>query len=229
MSWIGWLFLLAGLGLLVVVVRGIVQFVFWIVDEFFIEPRELARLKGTLPQRHRNAEPPAVPDKRERREDRGEKTKKVMQAPIRRPGKVRRPSRFGKWLKCLKLAVAVKGYDYWVACALAEEDPAMKVEYLSKALKVNPAYLPAWGLKGNALLGLQRYGEAMECFDKALEMHPSALAWHRKGVCCYHLGRREEARECFRRALETCPKDDQPLAEEAARMKTLVEAELLST
>jgi len=129
----------------------------------------------------------------------------------------------GKWLKSVKLAVAVKGYDYWVACALAEEDPAMKVEFLSKALKVNPSYLPAWGLKGTALLGLERYGEALECFDKSLETHPSALAWHRKGVCCYHLGRREEARQCFDRALETCPAQDHELAEETARMKKLLD------
>ena len=44
-----------------------------------------------------------------------------------------------------------KGYDYWVACALAEEDPGRKIRYLTKALTLNPDYLPAWGLKGNAL------------------------------------------------------------------------------
>jgi tetratricopeptide (TPR) repeat protein len=170
---------------------------------------------------------PAAPDEHETHADHGDRRKEPSGPPsqprIQRPAKVRRPSRLGKWLKSLKLAVVVKGYDYWVACALAEEDPAMKVEYLSKALKVNPSYLPAWGLKGTALLGLERYGEALECFDKSLEMHPSAIAWHRKGVCCYHLDRREEARQCFDKALEMCPTQDHELAEETARMKSLLD------
>jgi len=228
MSWIGWLFLLAGLGLLVVVVRGVVQLVSWVVEEFFVEPRELARLKRTPPERRREARPTAVSDKHKAQGDHGGERKETVRLPIHQPSKTRRPSRLRKWMKSVKLALAVKGYDYWVACALTEEDPVLKVEYLSKALKLNPAYLPAWGLKGNTLFGLGRYGEAMECFDKSLEVHPSAFAWHKKGICCYHLGRHEEARRCFNKAIETCPSEDHSLAEEVARMKKLVDDELPS-
>ena len=64
---------------------------------------------------------------------------------------------------------ARKHYDYWVARALAEQNPRRKVEYLSKALALDPSYLPAWGLKATALFNLERYEEALACFDKVLQ------------------------------------------------------------
>jgi tetratricopeptide (TPR) repeat protein len=132
----------------------------------------------------------------------------------------------GKWLKSLRTATVRKGYDYWVASALAEEDRQAKVRYLSKALQLNPAYHPAWGMKGNALFELGKYDDAIECFDKSLELHPSALVWYRKGLCCYHKGRREESLQCFGKALKECPAHDRPLVEDVTRMKRLVEEEL---
>ena len=142
------------------------------------------------------------------------------------PVQARKPSRFRKTLKSLRTRLASKGYDSWVASALAEEDPITKIEYLSKALRLNPTYLPAWGLKANALFGLKRYEEAIACFEKSLEMHPTALAWYKKGICCHHLGRREETLRCFDMALKACPGEDRQLFEDAARMKKQVEDEL---
>ena len=38
MSWFGWLILLAGLYLLIVLLRGTIQLVSWLVQEYIIEP-----------------------------------------------------------------------------------------------------------------------------------------------------------------------------------------------
>ena len=63
-----------------------------------------------------------------------------------------------------------------------------------------------WISKGNALKKLGRYAEAMEYYDKALEIDPKhALAWHNKGDALYALGRYEEAVDCYDRALEIDP------------------------
>jgi tetratricopeptide (TPR) repeat protein len=214
MSWLGWLFLLAGLYVLVAAVRGLVQIVSWLIDEYVIEPRAMQRPKEEPPQRpeaRKSAPPQQKPDaKQERRSNR-----------VRR-----RPSPWGKWLKSLKTAVARKGFDYWVACALAEDDRQAKVRHLSKALQLNPTYHPAWGMKGNALFELGKYDEAIECFNRSLELHASALVWYRKGLCCYHKGQRRESLPCFDKALNECPAHDRPLLEDVTRMKRLVEEEL---
>ena len=102
----------------------------------------------------------------------------------------------------------------------------MKVRYLSKALRLNPAYHPAWGMKGNALFELGKYDEAMESFDKSLELHPSALVWYRKGLCFYHTRRRQESLRCFDKAMEECPAHDRPLSADLTHMRSLVEEEL---
>jgi len=118
-----------------------------------------------------------------------------------------------------------KDFDYWVALALGEEDLARKVDCLSRALKLNPTYFPAWGMKGGALYDLQRYEEAMQCFDRLLDIHATASVWYKKGLCCYHLGRHEEAVRCFGEAMKACSSEDRQLSEDAARMKRQVEHE----
>lgn len=66
----------------------------------------------------------------------------------------------------------------------------------------------AWSNKGNALASLDRYEEALSCYDRALEMDPRLVeAWHGKGNSLANLGRYEEALSCFDRALEIFPTD----------------------
>ncbi len=115
-------------------------------------------------------------------------------------------------------------YDYWVGAALAAEgDPGKQVKYLTRALAINPGYLPAWGLKANALLALERYQEAMECFEKVLESDPNPLSWYEKGLCCYHLGRFQEAVQCFDKALADCPDANRKLRGDALHHRSLAE------
>jgi tetratricopeptide (TPR) repeat protein len=225
MSWIGWLFLLAVFALVIVVLRGIVQLVSWFVEEFIGEPREAGYTKGK--ERPPKAEPSAVSQKPEVKQAHADNKEKAIRFPVKTTSQVRRPSRLGRLATKLKILIVHKGFDYWVACALSEDDAQMKIEYLSKALRLNPDYLPAWGMKGNMLFGLERYGEAINCFEKSLELHPSASIWHKKGICCYRLGQRQEALECFHKALETCPDEDRQLSDDIARMARLMEDELL--
>jgi tetratricopeptide (TPR) repeat protein len=224
MSWVGWLFLLAGLYVLLVVVRGIVQFVSWWVEEYIVEPRAIGHRNEKSPQRPQEQIPTPAVEKRETKPQHADERKESPRVPVRSVSRVRRPTRLGGWLKSLKLAVLTKGYDYWVGCALSEEDRELKIRYLSKALKSNPAYLPAWGMKGNTLFELGRYDEALECFDQAMEIHPSALMWYKKGLCCYRAGRRQEALQCLDEALEKCPGHDRQLLEDVTRMLLKIRA-----
>ncbi len=64
----------------------------------------------------------------------------------------------------------------------------------------------AWYNKGLALAKLGKYEEAIECFDKAIELNPNfAPAWNNKGVALAKLGKYEEAIKCYDKALEIDP------------------------
>jgi tetratricopeptide (TPR) repeat protein len=50
-----------------------------------------------------------------------------------------------------------------------------------KVLKINPNHVYAWSNKGISLNELQRFNEAIACYDKALEISPNhAIAWSNK-------------------------------------------------
>jgi tetratricopeptide (TPR) repeat protein len=223
MSWMSWIVLGALLAVVVAVLRGLVQLVSWLVEEFIPEPRDAGHPKAK--ERPAKAGPNGALRTPEARHEHAHTDKPTVHLPVRTVNQVRRPSRLGRLWKRLKIAAAHKSFDYWVATALSEDDPELKIKCLSKALKLNPGYLPAWGMKGNALLGLGRYDEAIQCFDKSLELHPSALTWHRKGDCCCHLHKPEEALQCFHKAMEACPAQDRQLHDDIARMIRLVEHE----
>ena len=72
-----------------------------------------------------------------------------------------------------------------------------------KLIEMNPEY---WNNKGIALGELKRYEEAIECFDKAIELNPNdPWYWYNKGVALSELKRYEEEIECYDRAIELDP------------------------
>jgi len=72
-----------------------------------------------------------------------------------------------------------------------------------KLIEMNPEY---WNNKGNALNKLKRYEEAIECYDKAIELNPNNPDyWNIKGNALMKLKRYEEAFECYDKAIELNP------------------------
>jgi len=221
--WLGWLFLLAGLYVLVVAIRGGVQLVTWFVDEYIIEPRSTTSPRQAPPEAPRTSPLAAGVRKHRKKREPAAPKKTSAQPPLQDVAASLRPSHAGGLLQRMRMLVFRGNYDFWVSTALAEDDLELKVRYLSKALALNPAYLPAWGMKGNALFDLGKYAEAERCFERSLEIHPSAVVWYRKARCCYHGGRREEALRCLDEAFKTCPSHDRQLLDDVTRMRTLVE------
>jgi tetratricopeptide (TPR) repeat protein len=76
------------------------------------------------------------------------------------------------------------------------------------ALKIYPDYTTAWNNKGVVLYLTKRYDEALECFNKALEISSAQQVWHNKTSTLQKLGRNEEAEECHRRFEEMVGKGD---------------------
>lgn len=226
MSWISCLFLLAGLYLLTVLVRGIVQFISWCSEEYLVRPPEPRHREEKMPQQTPEPSPKTASSTRKIEGPHEVAGRAAASIPVKSVQQARRPSRVGRFLKLLRARVFTRSYEHWVESALSEDDLAIKIEYLSEALKLNPTYLPAWGMKGYAFLELERYEEAMECFDKCLEADPNALTRFKKGLCYYRMMRHEEAIACFRKALEECGEQNRPLLEDISRMKKLVEGEL---
>lgn len=61
----------------------------------------------------------------------------------------------------------------------------------------------AWYDKACILANMQRFEEALACYDRALTLDPSyAEAWHNRGCALRALRRDEEALESFNRALQ---------------------------
>jgi tetratricopeptide (TPR) repeat protein len=63
-----------------------------------------------------------------------------------------------------------------------------------------------WVSKGNALIKLDKYDEAIKAFDEALDVAPmSATAWSGKGSALQKLGKDDEAIKAFDKALNLDP------------------------
>lgn len=65
-----------------------------------------------------------------------------------------------------------------------------------------------WTNKGLGLGNMGRFEEAIQCYDKALELDPRyATAWYNKGNNLNAMSRYEEAVFCYDKALELDPCD----------------------
>ncbi|AEF95692.1 tetratricopeptide repeat protein [Methanotorris igneus] len=81
--------------------------------------------------------------------------------------------------------------------------------FVSMSMCLNFGYDPKaveWYNKGWDLQDSGKYLEAIECYDKALEIEPDFVeAWNNKGLALYELGRYSEAIKCYDKALEIDP------------------------
>lgn len=61
---------------------------------------------------------------------------------------------------------------------------------------------------GKTLIDEGKYEEAIECFDKIIELNPAFIkAYNNKGISLSWLSRDEEAIECFDKAIGLNPED----------------------
>jgi tetratricopeptide (TPR) repeat protein len=55
---------------------------------------------------------------------------------------------------------------------VSSRDPALAIKHFEAALSVDPQYVEALGNLGNALARSGRYGDAISCYRRALEIRP---------------------------------------------------------
>ncbi len=121
----------------------------------------------------------------------------------------------------------VKTARKWFEMGCKAEKPQEKLEYYSKALKIDPNHISAWNNKGVALRLLGKFEKAIECFDKALKIGPKlGILWNNKGVALRLLGKFEKAIECFDKALKIDPKDKLALKNREIVMDKIVELKI---
>ncbi len=85
------------------------------------------------------------------------------------------------------------------------EADSKAVECYDKALEINPdnpEFVDAWYNKGLALYKSWKNQDAINCYDKVLELNPEfADAWYNKGLALYRLSKYMGAIECYNKAL----------------------------
>ena len=68
---------------------------------------------------------------------------------------------------------------------------------------MNPNDSSSWACKGIALDNQSKHDEALQAFEKAIEINPQSVdAWNNKGIALKLLGRTTEADVAFAKAKE---------------------------
>ncbi len=90
-------------------------------------------------------------------------------------------------------AIRIKKHNYELA-----------LEYLNKAIELDPSYAQALAERGDLYIDQKKYREAVDEFDDALEIAPSYhWAYERKGYALLQLNRYEDALDALNKAEET--------------------------
>jgi tetratricopeptide (TPR) repeat protein len=82
------------------------------------------------------------------------------------------------------------------------------LDIISLALDLNPRYYNALIQKGNILMRLKEYSDALTEFDRAVDVTKDSTSLRRKGAALLELGRYEEAFTAFNDALKLSQADE---------------------
>jgi len=86
---------------------------------------------------------------------------------------------------------------------LRDEDSQWALELFNKAIELDPSNAFAWNERGNCLMDLKRYEEALEANDIALEISPDKWNfWNDRELLLDKMNKDEEADKCSERANE---------------------------
>jgi len=105
------------------------------------------------------------------------------------------------------------GEKWWILGVQAGVNafPMEEREYFKKLVVTYPQDERAHNLMGNHYFGLQMYNEAIEEFDRALEINPEfSQPYNRTGYAHRYLGQFKEAEEAFIKYIELIPDDPNP-------------------
>jgi len=92
------------------------------------------------------------------------------------------------------------------ANTLVDEKQVEKAIEVYEMVANDPNYLYAWYNKGVVLGNLGRSQEAIECYDKAIQIDPNyADAWYNKGLILGRLGRGDEEIACYDKTIQIDP------------------------
>jgi len=91
-------------------------------------------------------------------------------------------------------------------------NPHEVLEYIDRAIKVNPRFSLAWDCRGSALMALSRNNEALESYDRAIKIDAKCvIALLHRGILLGNLGFLDAALESCDRLLKINPKDKEAL------------------
>lgn len=119
----------------------------------------------------------------------------------------------GRIAEALQAVEAALSRDPTVAKALllhgillhATGKPVEALAQLTAAAARDPANVEIWYSRGVLLAGLERHGEAVTSFDKALAIRPTPECWNNRGAALQSLKRWPEALQSFDAALALKP------------------------
>ncbi|CAD8129202.1 unnamed protein product [Paramecium sonneborni] len=93
----------------------------------------------------------------------------------------------------------------------------------NKALSINPNQENAWANKEIALRNLNRYQEAINCYDQALSINSKDdNSWYNKGIALENLNNYQEAICCYEKALSINPTQDNAWTNQGNQLQNII-------
>jgi len=91
-------------------------------------------------------------------------------------------------------------------------DHERALQIYESIISSDPGIMEAWLMKGDALLASERWGEAVEAYDRYLLMEPSAKeaaeAWYNKGLAFGNMAEYGIELDCYKSSIENDPEFD---------------------
>ena len=91
------------------------------------------------------------------------------------------------------------------------------LDKFQQAIDLNQEFIQAWVYKGICLEKLERYQEAIQCYEKALEINNVADLWYNKAATYCKMKRYSDALQCLNQVIDIEP--DRPFVQ---TMKSLI-------